>query len=352
MKKILLINNGYPTKGLPHHSTYIRSIYRCLIDAGFKVDLLVLKLSSVKNYNKIIAYLIFWWKLKDVKLASYDIIYINHAPFAFPLFLRNNLYEKKLYIHWHGNELVSENFFIRSILNIFKRSFYKCSHIVPSLYFRKVLQSKLQISKEKICVSPSGGVNTEWFKEKKHEEGKKVFVIGFASALDYGKGADVLESIMKHYHDLVKECTVGIIFQIIDYGKDSSFFLKKYHNLNVPLNIIKKCSKSAMYDFYTSIDILLMPSRREGESLGLVALEGMSCGLPVITFDICAFPEFIFSGVSGELVKFSFDTEKCGEEFNNAIVKVIKNYDLYASRKIVLKKYSQDTVVDFYKTLF
>ena len=77
----------------------------------------------------------------------------------------------------------------------------------------------------------------------------------------------------------------------------------------------------------------------------------MSCGIPVITYDICAFSEFVISGVSGELVKYTKDKKRDVEEFEKAIIKIIENYDLYAPRKIVLERYSEQTVVDFYKSL-
>ena len=40
--------------------------------------------------------------------------------------------------------------------------------------------------------------------------------------------------------------------------------------------------KEKMPNFYNSIDIFLFPTNRSAESLGLVGLEAMSCGVPVL----------------------------------------------------------------------
>ena len=85
VKRILFINNGYPTEELPNYSTYVKTMYQNLLDAGFQVDLLVLRLHNLSLSSKILAYLKFWWRLSRVRLSPYDILYVNNATFAFPV---------------------------------------------------------------------------------------------------------------------------------------------------------------------------------------------------------------------------------------------------------------------------
>ena len=65
--------------------------------------------------------------------------------------------------------------------------------------------------------------------------------------------------------------------------------------------------KSAMPSFYTSGDVLLMPSRtrgsaREGESFAYTALEAMACCIPVVAYNTGGLPELIKNGRTGVLV--------------------------------------------------
>ena len=105
-----------------------------------------------------------------------------------------------------------------------------------------------------------------------------------------------------------------------------------------------------MPSFYKTIDLLIFPSLREG--LGLVALEAMSCEVPVVAHNVCAFPEFIKPGVSGELVEL-FDTKtEQNRAFLDVVVKTINNIESYSPRQIVEANYSKAAVTDFYRQLF
>lgn len=349
MKRVLFVNNGYPTEELPNYSTYVKTMYQCLLNAGFQVDLLVIRLHNLGTLAKVWAYLKFWWCLLRVKLEPYDILYVNHAPFAFPLFFRKERCRKRIYIHWHGNELVCKTFFIQNILKILKPRVKECLHIAPSYYFKERVKDILEVVDKNVKVSPSGGVDTSLFKSIEKSSDRKEFVIGYASALTMEKGGGIFLGEMKYHAHLEKETSKKISYRVIKYGRDASYFLNLFAKEKVPLSVVDKCPKSSMPDFYHSIDILLMPSK--SESLGLVALEAMSCGIPVITYDVCAFPEFVISGISGELVKYTVDEKRNIEEFEAAIIKIIENYDLYTPRKIVLERYSEQSVVDFYKSL-
>lgn len=58
-----------------------------------------------------------------------------------------------------------------------------------------------------------------------------------------------------------------------------------------------------MADIYNSIDYLVFPSCRKSESLGLVPIEAMMCGTPVISSKIGATGDYIKEG----LMAFSFE---------------------------------------------
>lgn len=60
--------------------------------------------------------------------------------------------------------------------------------------------------------------------------------------------------------------------------------------LNVEENLIRfdLLPQEELVSIYNVSDAFIFPTRREGESLGLVAIEAMACGTPVIASDFAA----------------------------------------------------------------
>jgi glycosyltransferase involved in cell wall biosynthesis len=301
-RKLLLINNGYPVLIAPNYTAYVKTIYECLKKAGFEVDLLVLKLRNIGRIAKIVQYLFYFIKLLIKPINYYTFIYINHAPFAIPIFFRHSLYNKKIIIHWHGEALVSNTNYIKFALLFLKSRIQNVQHIVPSLYLKKKLIEILGIHSDKIIVSPSGGVDVILFAPFGNKK-KEKFVIGFASVLNKQKGSDLILDIMRRSSNIHEIINTHVEFNLIAYGSEKQEFIEKCNNERLPVLFYQKMDKEKMVNFYNTLDVLLMPSMRE--SLGLVALEAMSCNVPVIAYNICAFPEYIISGKTGMLVNIS-----------------------------------------------
>lgn len=353
MRNLLFINNGYPTHANPNHSTYAKTIANCIEQSGCELDLLVVKFNKkISPFYKLVKYFIYWIKLFVVNLNKYDKVYVNHAPFAWPIFwnftFRKN--KNKLYIHWHGDDAVNNTRFLKVTRDIVKNATKECFHIAPSMYFKKLLVDELGLNTDKIVVSPSGGVDVSVFKAETRPLGVTIN-LGFASGMSVGKGADLIMALVDNVENIETQINRKIIFKIIDYGSD----ILKYHNKldkHKHVILIPTMSKSQMPDYYSQIDILIMGSRRKSESLGLVVLEAMSCGKPVVTFNDFAFPEFVKSGISGEMVDFSDNFDKNVESFMDAIVKIYNNYSAYNPREIVEKRYSKEYVIEQYKEMF
>jgi len=99
-----------------------------------------------------------------------------------------------------------------------------------------------------------------------------------------------------------------------------------------------------------SSDLFLLPSQQE--SFGLVALESMACGVPVLASKVGGLPEVIEDGRTG----FLFDVGNIDEAVEKA-VKVLKNRELYNSiRQQGLKdaeeRFSMKQIVDRYENLY
>ena len=101
---------------------------------------------------------------------------------------------------------------------------------------------------------------------------------------------------------------------------------------------------------YSAADIFLLPSLED--NLPNTILESMSCGTPVVAFDVGGLPDMVTNGVNGQLVPLS-DTQKMGE----TIIDLIQKPDLRKSmgtegRKRAEQDYSLSVQASHYSDLY
>ena len=172
---------------------------------------------------------------------------------------------------------------------------------------------------------------------------KRVITIGRYS---YEKGYDILLHI---WSKVEKKCTDWQL-DVFAMG-DPTPYVKMMDDLSIDK---KRCHlNSSVVDVeekYLNSSILVQPSRTEG--FGLVLVEAMACGLPVVSFDCENGPRSIISdGDNGFLVS-PFDIEL----FANRIIQLIASHDLRKSMGEKGRKKSQqyriESVGEQWKLLF
>lgn len=153
---------------------------------------------------------------------------------------------------------------------------------------------------------------------------------------NFRKGLDILIKAVSLLKDM--ELTVHI-------GGDGKY-LNTFKEMAKELDIAGKCifygeiKPENIQDFYSKLDFYVLPSR--DETFGVVVVEAMACGLPVIATK-CGGPEEIITKETGVLI----DKEN-PQELARAIRSVAGNLDSYnrkAIRDYVLEKYSPDLFV-------
>jgi len=346
MKKILLINNGYPSETNKQYTAYVKSIKECLELSGQQVQLLVMyadftstRLSKIKSYLK------YYYKLFVFKnYKDYDYVYINNYPHSFLPLIFKLKSMKNLIIHWHGADIFAEKQYSK-ILNQFSYFFIpkSCKHIAPSKYFANAVSNTLKIPFKNIFISASGGVDTNLFVPKKKK--KDGFHIGFASHVSKEKGFELFAMLIKNVEILEKKVNTKLYFHYINYGNEKEYYYNRLQD-NDSVTIHELYAKDKMSNFYAKIDLLLFPTSL-AESLGLVNLEAMSCNVPVIGSDAFATKEYIIDGQTGERFKLeSYD------DLLEKIEHVINKYKYYKPRDFIVKTYSQYSVANSYKEYF
>ena len=348
MKKILLVNNGYPSLTHPNYVTYIQSIEECLKEAGFYVDLLVLDSNFDSTVGKYFRFFRYYLKaLFFGSYVNYDYIYINNYPYSFLPMIPHFHRMKRVIIHWHGDDIFPGTFF-SSLLNRVSYWFIRSNfiHIAPSIYFAGEVSRVLGISYDSVFVSPSGGVDTSQFNigERSHKK-SGVLRLGFASGLLRSKGMDLVMKLLENVEKIELHAKRRIEFHFINYGSEKDFFIERLSKMKFSVKHEPYAIKD-MVKFYNNIDVLLFPSLREAESLGLVTIEAMSCGVPVIASDAFALKDTVIGGVTGE--RFAMNNS---ESFEQALIKCIDSIEQYNPREFVIKSFSKASVVQGYKSL-
>jgi glycosyltransferase involved in cell wall biosynthesis len=100
------------------------------------------------------------------------------------------------------------------------------------------------------------------------------------------------------------------------------------------VSVLGKIPRSEIYEkHYSDSDIFVFPTFHE--SLGVVALEALSFGLPIITTNSYALPEIIIHKKTGYIINHPYERiEKIGKiEIINNIQKSISAYNLFLSKQ-------------------
>lgn len=320
--KVLIVSNMFPDKNHPSAGIFVKKFCDEIKKLDIKYDLSVMYKSDT-FMSKACGYVTFYVGTFFKLLAKkYDIVYIHYASHSsIPILLASRLKKMIIYTNVHGSDVVPENR-IQERFQKYTKHILKESRrvIVPSEYFLEYVAKKYSIEKEKITVYPSSGVDMKLFKVLSAEDKKsqkRIYGIDndfptfcYVGRITANKGWDVyLNAISKI---IKKEKNVNFLF--IGDGNEREEYTKIIEKLGLK-SYIKKYSllpQTELVNIYNVSDAFVFPTRREGESLGLVAIESMACGTPVISSDFAAPKYYVIDDFNG--YKFMVnDAEKLAE---------------------------------------
>lgn len=290
-KDILLVSNMYPNDDYPHYGIFVKNTYD-LLKIRHSVDLVVMY-KSVGKLNKLLSYIkMCGLSLLKALFNNYDYIYVHfvsHTPAGvfLPAVTSKNT---QLVLNVHGNDLVADTDVDKSYLKL-TRIFLKEADIVisPSKYFEKVLRKDYRISKEKIVVYPSGGVDVDKFKKinkktalKNAGLDNKFTYFGYVARIEKDKGYD---TYVKAIHEFVKRKEAkDVRFLLVGSGSEEDKLNDLIQKYKLENRIIRKSlvSQEELVNIYNAVLAFVYPTRRKSESLGLTGLEAMACETLVI----------------------------------------------------------------------
>lgn len=351
--KILLISNMYPSTRNPTYGIFIKNIYN-LLKEHHDIKLVVLK----KHKNKLVksaAYLIFYIKAVMTGIIhNYDCIYahyISHCVWpvwVIKLFRRNIIVVGNV----HGEDVFSD--FIEFQEN--RKNAYKFMEkadylIAPSQYFKERISKSYGFSLDKIFVSPSGGINTKVFYPDNQSKCREylgleqsAYYMGYVSRIEKGKGWD---TFLKTFYNIKQKGVIKDVKAIIvGSGSEEECLTEMVKSLNIGqyIKFYPLVSQQELHYLYNSFSVFCFPTRISAESLGLVGLEAMACGLPCVISNAGGPMSYVEEGKNALL--FDKNSEEDLEK------KIVQFYEMDFTEKQVLiygayetaKKYSIEII--------
>ncbi|MBT4209716.1 MAG: glycosyltransferase family 4 protein [Candidatus Komeilibacteria bacterium] len=287
------------------------------------------------------------------KLPKYDIIHL-HYPFfggAEIIYFLDKIKDLNLVVTYHmdvfGKGLMSK-FFEWHRNNVTPKILDRADKIIVTSYDyarSSAIKDRLIAEPEKFVEIPIG-VNQLLFKPRYRNKdiinqydlhGKKTIL--FVGALDkahYFKGINILIQA-------IKKIKARDDYRVIIIGegdlKDSYQTMADSQGLGKKIIFAGFVPDDLLPKFYSIADMLVLPSIDQSEAFGIVSLEAMASGVPVITSDLPGVRSVVDKKKTGLLVKpgnvdnlsnmieYLLDNPKVAKEYGKAgRAKVLANY--------------------------
>jgi len=255
----------------------------------------------------------------------------------------------KLIVHYHSDivrQRILEFFFKFFILHTLK----KAEKIIVSNPNLIKSSPYLQKFKEKCEVIPFG-INLkkfENFDEKEVERLKKKYgdFVLFVGRLNYYKGVHYLIEAMK-------DAKANLV--IIGEGPEKSNFISQISKLKLENKIflLPFQPEEELVNYYHACDVFVLPSIFKSEAFGLVLIEAMVCGKPVISTELGTGTSFVNQdGITGFVVP-PRDSKALAETIN----KILSDKELAQkfgknAENIVIENFSLQKMIEKTKSIY
>ena len=232
--------------------------------------------------------------------------------------------------------------FMRYITWKYSNFIYDRCNVVtaPSAMIKKEL--KKNELKTKIEVISNGVDLNKFYKKKINKNGITILHVG---RMSYEKNVDVVLQAMKIVSEYKK-----VNFMIVGGGPDLERLKDYSKKINLNVKFTGNIKNEELVDYYNKADIFVTASTIETE--GIVLLEAMACGLPIVGVNKLAIPEVVKDGKNGFIAKVNDpeDIARCLKiliknpdlinKFSKNSLKLVKNYSLENSIRKLEKIYN------------
>jgi glycosyltransferase involved in cell wall biosynthesis len=284
------------------------------------------------------------------RLRSFDIIQL-HYPFYgahLMVFLACIMWRGKLVLQYHMDSLSTG---LRKYIFEFNRRMVfpllaNRADVIVSASLDYLANSQLspflQATPERFREIPFWVDSDRFHPVEKAEDGEVVVL--FVSALDKAHYFKGLENLLRAMKAVVAKCTRPISLRIVGGGDLLAHYQLLASELKITdrVRFLGKVDDKALVRAYQDASFLVLPSINQGEAFGLVLLEAMSTGKPVIASNLPGVRSVFTNGREGLFVKAG-DIDDLAEK----ILTLAENDGLRdqmgrRGRELVMKKYQAE----------
>ncbi len=272
-----------------------------------------------KTINRVnVTYVPMWAKIASLPISPLfpfhlaaldgDILHV-HEPF--PLVDLTNLLIpsvlrrfSRIVVSWHS-DIVRQKWAMSVYASVIRKFLDRVDRIIVATPNHLESSQFLKTYSEKCEIIPFG-LQLDWVKQRqtRDEQIKKIKkqfgdpLILFVGRLVYYKGLKYLVDAMNLLPDVNLAIVGGGPLQFEIKHQISKLQLEKR------VHIIPHLSKTELHDFYEACDIFVLPSTDISEAFGLVQVEAMACGKPVVSTNLNTGVTFVNQhGITGLTVE-------------------------------------------------
>lgn len=300
--KILVISNMYPSADDPVYGTFVKVFYDNISRLNGQEDTTLIAVKG-RYGKKALKYLKFYiCILWNLIFKRYDLVYVHTITYPIPpIWLVSKFKKLPLVFNVHGSDLLGKGALVRFFHRMGHKLISNAKAIVsPSHYFvRRIKEYFPEYDTEKIIVSASGGVDTSVFRPVENTLSEQ-FTLGYVSRIDKGKGWEIYLHALKTLIDKGYDVR-GII---AGRGAQTEQMKEMIGQLGLDgvVEYLGGVPRDMLAQVYSKFDIFCNASYLD-ESLGLVTIEAMACGVPVAGSDNAGIAECISDNENGLLFK-------------------------------------------------
>lgn len=312
MVKVAIICNSYPTIKNRTNQIFIKNLvnelYKQSVDPDVYYNMIYDYWGNASNKKNILAnllkYAVYFIGLLRLifKIRKYNVLNPHGVMISgYAAIILKRLFHLPVVLHIHGGDLNLYSSSSKLYKNIYNSTISESDQIiVNSNDIKSKVLNLTGVEKNKIKVLSPGISYNIFFpiaddkiinhKNSYHIDPNKIVLLFVGNAIKR-KGLDILITSLE---SLTKEQLNKITLIICSEGPEiinARNRLNEIPNLKKSTLFIKKVKQSELNIIYNIATLFIFPSREE--PLGLVGLEALACGTPVVGSNVGGIPEYI-----------------------------------------------------------
>lgn len=174
---------------------------------------------------------------------------------------------------------------------------------------------------------------------------KKIILFGSMNIQDPRKGFEYFKKALDH----LKITHTAETVEIVVFGKIKNSVAEAFNNLPFKVNYLGKIPPNKVSEVYSIADVYVSPSLED--NLPNTVAEAMTCGIPVVAFNIGGLPEMIDHTLNGYLAR-KHDAEDLATGIDFVLSNTNPDQLQIEARKKAFEKYDPIKIAQQYLSLY